>query len=188
MCFQIIQWFSSFWFRRGGGCTGHQCFFFKWSNLFCSAIWRTIYWKSSNQHSQSINLLMLNTLICCRASWCQFNWTIITLSFYYIYMPRSTVILCKLNCKFIQWLLGLSIVLASLFSGPPSFIYPWIGPVCFSLFFLEFKESPINSTPTNAPDFFTTGGRENLLPHPLLPLNPKQPGPSFFSCYQWSLL
>ena len=90
-------------------------------------------------------------------------------------MPRSTVILCKLNCKFIQWLLGLSIVLASLFSGPPSFIYPWIGLVCFSLNFFEFKESPINGTPTNAPVFSPTGGRENLLPPPLLPLNPTTP-------------
>ena len=121
---------SKFLIQAGWGVYWSPMFFFKWSNLFCSAIWRTIYWKSSNQHSQSINLLMLIPLICWRASWCQFNWTIITLSFYYIYMPRSTVILCKLNCKFIQWLLGLSIVLASLFSGPPSFIYPWIGPVC----------------------------------------------------------
>ena len=90
---------SKFLIQAGWGVYWSPMFFFKWSNLFCSAIWRTIYWKSSNQHSQSINLLMLNTLICCRASWCQFNWTIITLSFYYIYMPRSTVILCKLNCK-----------------------------------------------------------------------------------------
>ena len=89
---------------------------------------------------------------CWRASWCQFNWTIITLSFYYIYMPRSTVILCKLNCKLIQWLLGLSIVLASLFSGPPSFIYPWIGPVCFSLiFFWNSKSHPSTVPPLMPP-------------------------------------
>ena len=96
---------------------------------------------------------------CWRASWCQFNWTIITLSFYYIYMPRSTVILCKLNCKFIQWLLGLSIVLASLISGPPSFIYPWIGPVCFSLiFFWNSKSHPSTVPPLMPPTSFLLVG------------------------------